>query len=155
MINSVSIAQTPHITPAERKYINDTFRDAKKRVKGTEVRDADYALYAAQSCLAKELVKANKEESGLIVAKMNYLQNIINQNMEQDQDIYSREMKDKSGFILTKAEAKSKVLPARAELIRATADSSSQVLDSVSGLTNNALDFVQNIKSPAKLELVA
>ena len=155
MINNVSFAQTSRITPSEANYINKTFRDAQKRVKGTEVRDADYALYAAQSCLAKDLVKANEDETKLIITKMDYLQNIINQNMEQDQDIFSRELKDKGGFILTKAEAKSKILPARAEVIRGTGESASQVINSISDLANNSKDFIVATRTPKGLELVA
>ena len=133
MVQALNSNYSGYLSPRENKFNEKVFHDCQKNVKKSEVRDADWGLYAAQTCLAKSLVSASPEETELVMKKMDYVQKLINQNMEQDQDIFSREMKDKGTFIITKAEAKSKVLPARAELIKASGDTTVKLLDSATG----------------------
>ena len=154
MVYALTLGCTNNVTPYERKFNDKVFQDCQKRVKCTEVRDADWGLFAAQTCLARDLVTASKEEAGLIVAKMNFLQNIINQNMEQDQDIFTRETNDKVHILTAKADAKARVIPARAQAIKTTADAASELIDSTSTLADSSLKVIREVKQP-KLNLVA
>lgn len=150
--------QSPKVSKADRKFNEKVFHDCQKNVKSSEVRDADWGLWAAQTCLAKDLVEAkNPEEAKLIVAKMNFIQTLINQNMDQDQDIYTKETKDKCNLIITKADAKAKVLPGRAVVIAAGGNAATEMIDSTAKLADSTINLVKTVKTPvvANLDLVA
>ncbi|MBQ9246448.1 hypothetical protein IJ182_09300 [bacterium] len=138
----------PKLSKADKKFNEKVFHDCQKTVKKAEVRDADWGLYAAQTCLAKDLVSASPDQAKLIVAKMHFLQTLINQNMEQDQDIYTRENSDKCHLIITKADAKTKVLPARATVISASGNAVSSVIDSTAKLADSSTELVKTVKTP-------
>ena len=150
MENSLSVRPVGNnlsrVSLKESSFNDRVFQDSRKSVKKSEVRDADWGLYAAQTCLAKALVTASPEESKLIAQKMNFIQNIINQNMEQDQDIYSREMNDKGKLIIIKADAKSKTLPLKTDFIRTSA---AGVVD----VANTSVKLMKEVKTP-KLDIV-
>lgn len=150
MVNALSVQSVgknlSHVSLKESSFNDRVFRDSRKSVRKSEVRDADWGLYAAQTCLAKALVTASPEDSKLIAQKMNFIQNIINQNMEQDQDIYSREMDDKGKLIIIKADAKSKTIPLKTDLVRTSAAS---VVD----VANSSVKIMKEVKNP-KLNIV-
>ena len=163
MVNELSVVRPVGIIPykmdektiAKKDAFNDkVFKDCQKNVKGTEVRDADWGLYAAQICLAKDLVNADYNNAKLITAKMDFLQKMINQNMDQDQIIFIQDEDQKIKSITAKADAKSKVIPARAAAVVGTINATSNAMDSVGNLAVKTTDLVNTVKGH-KLDLVA
>ena len=122
-------------------FNDKVFRDCRKSVKKSEVRDADWALYAAQSCLSRAFVTAPRPQADLIAQKMLFIQGLLNKNIEQDQDIYSREMKDKSDYLLAKADAKAKTLPVTTDFVKTSTAAAVDV-------ANSSLSVIREIKNP-------
>ena len=134
------------ISPSQNKFIEKVFKDCSKNVYRSEVRDADWGLYAAQTCMAKDLITATPEEADLIKEKMEFIQNIINQNMKMDEDIFILDEDQKRQLIHAQADAKAKVLPARAALITDTLKATSGAMDSASNLAVNSTKAIANAK---------
>lgn len=145
---------------ARFKFNEKVFKQSQRNVKSSEVRDADWGLYAAQTCLAKDLVSANPDEARLITAKMKFIQDIINQNMQLDEDIFIKDEDQKIKKINAKADAKVKVIPTRAAAIAGTLNAGSNAVDTLANAAIKSTDLINTIKNPAmatgsKLSLVA
>ncbi len=150
ILNGISSANVSNrVTRNEIKFNDKVFRDCQKNVKTSEVRDADWGLYAAQTCLAKDLTTASEEETKLIMSKMDYLQNIINANMNQDQRIWREDEEDKRSLIETKANAQATTLPAKSDLIKTTSDSAEKVIKSSAELVKEVKPGI--LSAPGKI----
>ena len=145
---------SPKQIEAKQKFNDKVFNDCQKNVSKAEVRDADWGLYAAQICLAKDLIGADYDQSKLITAKMEFLQKIINQNMDQDQQIYVQDEDLKIKNINAKADAKVKVIPVRAAAITGTMNAGSNAVDSLSNAAVKSADLIKTVKSPATKEVI-
>jgi hypothetical protein len=153
----VSANYTQKQQDARLKFNDKVFNDCQKNVSKAEVRDADWGLYAAQTCLAKDLVNATPDEARLITAKMGFIQNIINQNMAMDEDIFIKDEDQKIKRITAKADAKVKVIPARAAAIAGTLNAGSNAVDTLSNAAVKSTELINTIKKPmgGKIDLVA
>jgi len=127
-----------NITKQEQKFINDTFRMelSKNRQKNTTRRNDDFGYGAALTCLARDFVTATPREAALIKAKMEFLQNLINGNLQVDADINSQKNGDSCNLITTKGDSFVKKADASAGVIEKTAEGISKVTDSTSGLVS-------------------
>lgn len=134
-----------NITEKEEKFINKTFKQTIKpsHQKETARRNDDAGVEAAVTCLARDLVTANYDESKLIIAKMSFLQQFMNGNLQTDSEILSKRNNDKISLIIAKSDATSKTAPAKVQVIDAFGNNASKILDS----TGNA---VANAKKPSK-----
>lgn len=124
-----------NITSQESKFINSTFKQELKssRQKDTVRRNDDNGYGAALTCLARDMVTATSEEAALIAAKMNFIQNLVNQNIQTDANIRTQGNDDKRAMIESKSDAFAKKAPHQAELIRTTSDSVNCIVDTVTG----------------------
>ena len=139
------------------KFNEKVFNDCQKSVSKSEVRDADWGLYAAQTCLAKDLVSANPEEARLITAKMRFIQDIINQNMDQDENIFIKDKEQEIKHINAKADAKVRVIPVRAAAIAGTLNAGTNAVDKISDAAVKSTELINTLKNPTggKVNLVA
>ncbi len=154
---------TNYISKKDAKFYDRVFRDCQKNVKNTEVRDADWGIYAAQTCLARDLVYAtSKEEADFLKNNLDYLKEYINGNMAQDQKICREDEEDarlkmtaqadaQATKISAKADAKAKTLPATSELIKTTPESAKEVLDSSAKLVKEVIPGGSIIKGAGKI----
>ncbi|MBQ3641064.1 hypothetical protein II906_03950 [bacterium] len=145
MVQSISGIQVMPRMSKDEKFVDQTFATAQKEVKKSEVRDADWGLYAAQTCLAKQLVNASPEETELIKEKMNFIQAQMNDNLKQDSTIFINENASK----LDKYAAKAQMYPGRVQLIKAGGDAAVNVLKGASGLVNDVKTFIPVETVPA------
>ena len=122
------------VSKREQKLDEKVFAEAQKQVKKAEVRNADWGLYAAQNCLARDLVNAEPDECELIMKKMDYIQSCMNKNIMLDADIYNG-----------KTKGKSELMAARSQMLKTGCDG-------LSGVMNSTADVV---KSVPKFSLVA
>ena len=135
---------------ADNNFVDKTFEYAQKGVRNSQVetRWGDWGLYAAYNCLAKQLVSASPEESEDIMARMTFIQNQMNENLKVDGSLNTQEMSDKC----LKYDAKAKLYPAQAELIKAGTDSASQLISDTKGIIKD----IKPVGDAAKvLQLVA
>lgn len=134
-----------NITKTEEKFINKTFKEATKpsHQKETSRRNDDAGVEAAVTCLARDLVTANFEESKLITAKMSFLQQFMNGNLQTDSEILTRRANDKIGLIAAKSDATSKTAPARAQVIDAVGNNTVKVIDSASQAIPTAVKAIK------------
>ena len=146
MENALSVQSVgniyPKISPKETAFNNQVFKTCKKNILPTELRDGDAYLYAAQGCLARAFVTAPPDQAKLIALKMSFLQSLINNNIEQDQSVYSREMADKSSLIMAKANAKAKTMPLTTDLVRTSTHAAVDV-------ANSSAQLIKQIKTPS------
>ena len=128
------------VSRKERKMDEKIFKDAQRAVRRSEVRNADWGLYAAQNCLARDLVNATPDEMGLIIDKMNFIQSHMNSNLQLDNSLYC-----------DKIHAKSDASNSRAQVIKASADATSNVVKSAADLVHT----VKTTNSPGKVLNIA
>ena len=95
------------VTRRELRGDEKVFDNAEKLVKKDKVRNSDYGLVAAQTCLARDFVNADVDEARLLAAKMAFVHNIMKDNLASDTSRYCDE-----------ARAKVELMPAKAELSR-------------------------------------
>ena len=129
-----------NITKQEQKFINDTFKMelSKNRQKNTKRRNDDFGYGAALTCLARDFVTATPREASIIKAKMEFLQSLINGNLQVDADINSQKNGDSCNLITTKGDSFAKKADASAGVIEKTAEGISKVTDSTSELMGTA-----------------
>lgn len=151
MMQGINLGFQNVITKGENRFNNSVFKTAQKDVTKQEVRNADWGLSAAQSCLARDLVTANPEEAGLIMEKMEFIQSQMNKNLKVDSDIYSQTTSDKCGVITAKGDAKAK----KADLVRAYGDSAGHVINEVSNLAENTVGVIKEISPGEFLNIVS
>lgn len=135
-LTPISYSYLPvNITSQESKFINSTFKQELKssRQKNTVRRNDDNGYGAALTCLARDMVTASPEEATLIAAKMKFIQNLVNQNIQTDANIRTQGNDDKRAMIESKSDAFAKKAPHQAELIKTTRDSFNDVVDTVTG----------------------
>ena len=143
----VVYSQLPvNITRQEARFVDSTFKQELKhnRQKNTVRRNDDNGYGAALTCLARDMVTATPEEARLIAAKMNFIQNLINHNLLTDANIRTQKNNDSCAMIEAKSDAYTKKAPHQNELIKTTADSFVDVVDTVADkvipvLPNNIL----------------
>lgn len=128
-----------NITKKEEKYIDSTFKQELKRdrQKSTVRRNDDNGYGAALTCLARDMVTATPEEATLIAAKMNFIQNLVNQNLQTDANIRTQKNSDSRAMIETKSDAYAKKAPCQAELMRTASSSLSDVTNSVEKIASS------------------
>lgn len=142
MINGLGYGYKNIVTKGEHKFNNSVFKNAQKDVKKQEVRDADWGLAAAQSCLARDLVTAGPEEAGLIMDKLEFVSKHLNENMQVDSDILSKLSADKREVMKVKADTKA----SQAEYVKALGDTTTQVIGGVTKAANDVSDLVNPLK---------
>lgn len=120
------------------RFNERVFEDARKDVRKSEVRDADWGLLAAQTCLAKDLVTADEQQTQLIKDKMNFINKQMNDNLNVDSLILTTANDGKCKKYAAKADAKAQLYPGRIELLRAGTDSAMN-------LVNGATDVMKNL----------
>ena len=122
-----------NITKREERFIDATFKEELKRSRqnATTRRNDDNGYGAALTCLARDMVTATPEEAALIAAKINFIQNQINQNLRTDANLRTQRNDDSRAMIETKSSAYARKAPRRAEVIKATTDGLVDVVDSV------------------------
>ena len=134
-ITPITYSSLPvNITKQESRFINSTFKQELKagRQKNTVRRNDDNGYGAALTCLARDMVTATPEEATLIAAKKNFIQNLVNQNIQTDANIRTQKNDDTRAMIESKSDAFAKKAPHQAELIKATSDGFTDVVDTVS-----------------------
>lgn len=151
MMQSVNLGYQNIVTKDERNFVNDVFKNAQKDVKNQEVRNSDWSLSAAQSCLARDLVTAGPEEAGLIMVKMNFIQEQMNGNLKVDSDISTQSTTNKCDIISAKGDKKVK----DAELVKAYGDSAGHVINEVTGLAENTIGIIKDFKTGENINIVA
>ena len=107
------------VSRQERNTDEKVFRDAQKMMKKSEVRNADWSMEAAQDCLARDLVNCNADEFAFITAKLDYIQNYMNNNLATDNNLNCNTLK-------TKAE----IMPAKTEAVKTYGNVATNILDS-------------------------
>ena len=122
-----------NITKKEQKFIDKTFERELQtgRQKSTVRRNDDNGYGAALTCLARDMVTATPEETRLIAAKMNFLQMMINQNIQTDAGIKTQQNEDYRALITTKSDAYTAKAPHQVEIIKATAGGVNDVVNTV------------------------
>ena len=143
MINGLGYGYKNIVTKSEHKFNNSVFKNAQKDVRKQEVRDADWGLAAAQSCLARDLVTAGPEEAGLIMDKLEFVSKHLNENMQVDSDISSKLSADKCEVMKVKADTKA----SQAEYVKALGNTATQVAGQVSKVASDVTGLIDPIKS--------
>ncbi len=154
MIDKISGGYYSLPTKTDNNFVDKTFDYAQKGVKNSkvEVRWGDWGLYAAYNCLAKQLVTASPEEAKEIMERMTFIQNQMNENLKVDGSLSTQEVSDKC----LKYDAKAKLYPAQAQLIKAGSDSASRLVSDAAGVIKEVKPVVDAAKGTAQvLELVA
>ncbi len=137
-VNSVSNTRYPvNITQKEEKFIDKTFKQTTKpsHQKETARRNDDAGVEAAVTCLARDLVTANYDESKLITAKMTFLQQFMNGNLQTDSEISSKRNDDKISLIIAKSDATSKTAPAKVQVIDAVGNNAVKIGNVITNAT--------------------
>ena len=147
-MNGIAYGYRNVVTNNEKKFVDGVFKKAQDTVKKQEVRDADWGLAAAQTCLARDLVTAGPEEAGLIMDKIEFVSKHLNENIQVDSDILSRQASDKREAIKAKADSKA----SQAEYVKALGDTTTQVIGGVTKAANDVSDLVNPLKG---LDLIA
>ena len=124
------------VTRHERKLDEDVFDNAEKLVKKDKVRNSDYGLIAAQTCMARDFVNADVDESRLLAAKMEFIHQLMAENLEADA---SRDIE--------RTRIKTEQIPARIELSRVRGDNLSSAIksssDGLSTVIKSGGDFIK------------
>ncbi len=92
------------VTRHERKLDEGVFDNAEKLVKKDKVRNSDYGLVAAQTCLARDFVNADLEEARLLAAKMAFVHQLMDENLAADASRANERIRTKTEQIPAKVE---------------------------------------------------
>ena len=118
------------VTAHELKLDEGVFKNAEKLVKKDKVRNSDYGLVAAQTCLARDFVNADADEARLLAAKMAFVHQLMDENLASDA---SRDCE--------KIRVNGEQIPAKTELSKARSEGLSSVIKSSS-------EVIKSVKQP-------
>ncbi len=124
------------VTRRERKLDEEVFENAEKLVKKDNVRNSDYGLVAAQTCLARDFVNADVEEACLLAAKMEFVHRLMDENLSADASRANERIRTKTDQI-----------PAKVELSKVRGDNFSTAIksgsDGLSTILKSGGDFIK------------
>ena len=147
------------VTSRERAFNNQVFNNAEKTVKKTpELRNSDYGIQAAQTCLYRDLVEAPADEAGLIMKKIEFLDGIQTEHVKLDTEVGSYESRyrtdNKCDLIRTRSEAavtRSEAAANKTEYVRAVGEAAKNTVDGVGGVIKDTTGLVSEVKNPIPL----